>query len=165
MALKTDNESLSLINHQLRLKLKARGPLWQLGDSSLAVGCRKNWGWGKRLIEREAELQIQWTLNPCRSHNPRLGTFIGKNRDHDILAWKHLGQFSLLEKFEMLNLHYSLGLITFNTISACPDVGHIREEGGVRLKSCKQMAKKWIRILIKNIELILLFVIFNAHVR
>ena len=42
----------------------------------------------------------------------------------------------------MLNLHYSLGLITFNIISACPDVGHIREEGGVRLKSCEQMAKK-----------------------
>ena len=42
MALKTDNESLSLINHQFRLKLKARGPLWQLGHSSLAVGCRKS---------------------------------------------------------------------------------------------------------------------------
>ena len=34
-----------LINHQLKLKLRARGPIWQLGDSSLAAGCRKSWGW------------------------------------------------------------------------------------------------------------------------
>ena len=66
----------------------------------------------------------------------RLGSLVGKNGDHNI---RHENIWaSLLENFEMLNIHYSLGLSTFNTVS---DVGHIREE--VRLKSYEQKLKKW----------------------
>ena len=66
----------------------------------------------------------------------RLGSLVGKNGDHNI--WHENIWASLLENFEMLNIHYSLGLSTFNIIS---DVGHVREE--VRLKSYEQKFKKW----------------------
>lgn len=146
-ALKKDNESLSLINHQLRLNLKARSPLWQLGGSHfLQSDPARGWTWS--LIIKGAELQIGWVLNSSRSI--LRGLLVGKNRDHEI--WHESIRVRLFENFEILNPHYSLGLTAFNVIIRWSSCGAQREEG-VGLQRYEQTWKNGVRILITDIEL------------